>query len=146
MPTSAEPLTLRKASIELGWGDTRAAKRRLLRHLRQREAEIGTGRLLLGKGRLKVSLPTLYRLCPELRPSPVRDMEAHLRDYLREVEGRTRLLAADEARAVISEEVDPALENIRRDVDRVARTTDRLGIAQSELAKRVTRLESCQKA
>ena len=146
MAHSTEPLTLRQAAQVLNWGSRSADERRLKRHLRARETELGTGRLLMGRGRLKVSLATLYRLCPELRPSPVREMETHLRDYLASIDDRMRIISDEQARAVIADEVDPALELIRNDVDRVARTTDRLGMAQAQLDKRMTRLESSQKA
>lgn len=138
---TVEPLCLRALAKEITWDTDRAALCRLVKFLRARERDHNV-RLILGGGkrggpRLQVSLATLYRHCPELRPSKVRTMEAELKSYLRSIDERMRVVGSE----LIADQVDPELERQRRDIDQVANAVTGLGIGQQDLVRRVDRLE-----
>ncbi len=125
-----ELLTFRKMASRLGWGDSRAASRKLARAVRAREQE--TGKRIAtrtGGGHQRITESALTRWMPELKRSKVDELMVNFRAYLTDIDTKI----AEGAAAYVSENVDPRLDELFERDEKIAKTVDQLGARLAQL-------------
>lgn len=119
-----ELLTFRKMAARLGWGESRAAARKLARAIHARERE--TGKQIATRttgGHKRITESALTRWMPELRRSKVDELAANFRSYLTDIDAKI----AEGAAAYIAENVDPRLDELFERDETIAKNLDALG-------------------
>lgn len=119
-----ELLTFRKMAGRLGWGETRAAGRKLARAITARERELGKRIATRSEGgHRRVTESALTRWMPELKRSKVDELAANFRSYLTDIDAKI----AQGAAAYIAENVDPRLDELFQRDEIIAKNLDALG-------------------